>query len=412
MELYDEKYVKNYIMNKKIESYHYLEKKKADYASYYIWHDFNIHRLKICFQEFNEYNSKWRKVHLFSFLLLEEQIQEHSEICNYYLEELVTYIKKNSRKNAVHHILSYLISKNFEQSDVYTDELVMTYLKTVQKRKYSRKTFNKIYPLLSLYIHEKKLENHLTLLEKLEGQKGLLREDVKKLADKLKSYKTLKEEVAVSQSEKGEDGKINMGKVPRNKHNGKNGVKTKEEDKPMNQDIKTDVTVSQSEKGEDGKINMKKVPRNKYNGKKSVKTNEEDKPMNQDIKTDTTVSQSEKGEDGKINMKKVPRNKYNGKNGVKTKEEDELNNGTKEMTILDDSKEQVNQRIKEILEALDYSDKQGLKMKLEELKKWTMELRELQLFYNQLNELISLGNYEDDDNQKKLLKFIDTYLKK
>ena len=303
---------------------------------------------------------------MFSFLLLEEQIKEHSEICNYYLEELATYIKKNSRKNAVHHILSYLISKNFEQSDVYTDELVMTYLKAVENHRYSCIQFNKIYPLLSLYIHEKKLENHLTLLEKLEHQKDLLREDVKEFTNKIKSYKTLKEEVA----------------------------------------------VSQSEKGEDGKINMKKVPRNKYNGKKSVKTNEEDKPMNQDIKTDTTVSQSEKGEDGKINMGKVPRNKYNGKNGVKTKEEDELNNGTKEMTILDDSKEQVNQRIKEILEALDYSDKQGLKMKLEELKKWTMELRELQLFNNQLNELISLGNYEDDENQKKLLKFIDTYLKK
>lgn len=350
MELYDEKYVKNYIMNKKNESYYYLEKKKEDYVSYYIqynptiyinsyrigeydwtytvrkaiWNDFNIHRLKICFQKFNnvqkEDNSKWRKVHLFSFLLLEEQIQEHSEICNYYLEELVTYIKKNSRKNAVHHILSYLISKNFEQSDVYTDELVMTYLKAVENHRYSCIQFNKIYPLLSLYIHEKKLENHLTLLEKLEHQKDLLREDVKEFTNKIKSYKTLKEEVA--------------------------------------------------------------------------------------------VSQSEKGEDGKINMKKVPRNKYNGKKGVKTMEEDELNNGTKEMPILDDSKEQVNQRIKEILEALDYSDKQGLKMKLEELKKWTMELRELQLFYNQLNELISLGNYEDDDNQKKLLKFIDTYLKK
>ena len=396
MELYDEKYVKNYIMNKKNESYYYLEKKKEDYVSYYIqynptiyinsyrigeydwtytvrkaiWNDFNIHRLKICFQKFNnvqkEDNSKWRKVHLFSFLLLEEQIKEHSEICNYYLEELATYIKKNSRKNAVHHILSYLISKNFEQSDVYTDELVMTYLKAVENHRYSCIQFNKIYPLLSLYIHEKKLENHLTLLEKLEHQKDLLREDVKEFTNKIKSYKTLKEEVA----------------------------------------------VSQSEKGEDGKINMKKVPRNKYNGKKSVKTNEEDKPMNQDIKTDTTVSQGDKGEDGKINMGKVPRNKYNGKKGVKTMEEDELNNGTKEMPILDDSKEQVNQRIKEILEALDYSDKQGLKMKLEELKKWTMELRELQLFNNQLNELISLGNYEDDENQKKLLKFIDTYLKK
>ena len=79
--------------------------------------------------------------------------------------------------------------------------------------------------------------------------------------------------------------------------------------------------------------------------------------------------------------------------------------------ILNDSKEQVNQRIKEILKSLNYINKEELKKQLTELKQCIETLNEQKLFNIQINELVSYDNYEDDEAQKRLLNFIDTNLK-
>ena len=346
-----ETYEKDYITAKKKESYEYLEKKHTEFARKYNNEDGTLDSYKLglpiidvpeslkytadVLEKLEDlFNDKtirnWRKIDLYSFVLLEEKLKNDSEIFSYLKKQLKKYIAKNPRRNFTGRVLSYFMCLNYDESDKYVTELIEIYLKAVEQKKYSVKHINKIYPLLSHYIHKHHIEISLSQSKVLND---IVKEDVKEFAQNLNHHKILNKEEIMPEVDQKEEKKV---------------IKRKKQS-----------------------VNKKKQNNLKKDCNQNQKNNKEQ-----------VIEQNSKEK-----------------------------NITKEMPILDDSKEQVNQRIKEILETLDYSDKQGLKLKLEELKKWAIELRELQLFYNQLYELLSLDNYVEEENQKQLLKFIDTYLK-
>ena len=84
---------------------------------------------------------------------------------------------------------------------------------------------------------------------------------------------------------------------------------------------------------------------------------------------------------------------------------------TIKVPILHNSKVNIDQTIRDTLSSLNYDNKDELKKQLTELKQMIESLNESNLFYNQRDEMVSLDNYESEDNQKQLLKFIDFYLK-
>lgn len=84
---------------------------------------------------------------------------------------------------------------------------------------------------------------------------------------------------------------------------------------------------------------------------------------------------------------------------------------TVKVSLLHNSKISIDQTIRDTLSTLNYDNKDELKKQLTELKQMIESLNESNLFYNQRDEMVSLDNYESEDNQKQLLKFIDFYLK-
>lgn len=348
-----ETYEKDYIMAKKKESYEYLEKKHTEFARKYNNEDgtFNsgalnipsyflpasskytveiLEKLEVLSNVKKErYKStkrlNWRKIDLYSFVLLEEKLKNDSEIFSYLKKQLKKYILKNPRRNFTEKVLSYFMCLNYDESDKYVTELIEIYLKAAEQRKYSVKHMNKIYPLLSHYIHKHHIEISLSQSRVLDD---IVREDVKEFNQNLDHHKILNKEEIVPEVDKGKEKKV-----------------------------------------------MKKQSVNK--GSQSIN-------QNQKNSEEQTIEQNKKEE-----------------------------NTTKEMpnfSELSDT-DRINWIIKDILNSLDYEKKEELKNQLQDLKYWVEFLNECKLFYCQRDELLSLDNYVEEENQKKLLKFIDTYLK-
>ena len=343
-----ETYEKDYIMAKKKEGYEYLEKKHTEFARKYNNEDgtFNSGALNIpsyFLRESSKYTVEtleklevlsnvkkerykrtkrliWRKIDLYSFVLLEEKLKNDSEIFSYLKKQLKKYIAKNPRRNFTEKVLSYFMCLNYDESDKYVTELIEIYLKAVEQRKYSVKHMNKIYPLLSHYIHKHHIEISLSQSRVLND---IVREDVKEFNHNLDHHKILNKEEIVSEVDQKKEKKV-----------------------------------------------MKKQSVNK--GSQSI-------------------NQNQKNSEGQAI-------------GQNRKEE------MPDFSELSDA-DRINWIIKDILNSLDYEKKEELKSQLQELKGWIKYFNESKLFYCQRDELLSLDNYAEEENQKKLLKFIDTYLK-
>ena len=338
MELYDEDFIKKYIARKKKESYNYLCKSVdpdicSDFSVRFNDEKLEINDKKICIVKYDDFCGhdfpltnhhfndifkslkKNPKKDLLAFLLLNYQYLKNTEknlksndIAFRFKVILEEYIVNNIKNEFSTKVLIYLMCSNFGCSNKYVDELIIIYLNELNL---NNKYFNEIYLLLTFYGAEKKIEQQMSELEDFEIYNNTLNDMDILVAGMIKSYCSLKKEIALLKDNKNNNEKRVLGEQPSSKEN-----------------IIHD------------------------NNQKIV-----------------------------------------------------------QMPILDDSKEQVNQRIKEILKSLNYINKEELKKQLTELKQCIETLNEQKLFNIQINELVSYDNYEDDEAQKQLLNFIDTNLK-
>lgn len=351
-----ETYEKDYIIAKKKESYEYLEKKHTEFARKYNNEDGTINKgefvrsldiilyprienltytadVLATLEDLFNYRTKrnWRKIDLYSFVLLEEKLKNDSEIFSYLKKQLKKSIAKNPRRNFTGRVLSYFMCLNYDESDKYVTELIEIYLKAVEQKKYSVKHINKIYPLLSHYIHKHHIEISLSQSRVLND---IVREEVKEFAQNLNHPKPLNKEEIMPEVDKKEEEKTVMKKQSVNKKKQNN--------------LKKDFNQNQ-----------------KNNKEQAIEQNSKEKNITKEMPNFSELSETDR----------------------------------------------INWIIKDILNSLDYDKKEELKGKLQELKDWIKFLNESKLFYRQRDELISLDNYEEEENQKQLLKFIDTYLK-
>lgn len=312
------------------------------------------------------------KFKILNLYLIEKERMKSIENKNFFNEVLFTYLDKHPRKMFYGQAMLNFVSDSFPERNASFEELLKNVYENIYNNIYSKKVINYMYPIIQFYICRNGLQKEFLDSGKISNE--IVTDDVVNFSEKIIQF-----------------------------YDSLNQQEREEIDNRLSEVSK----INNSFKGA-YKINQQKI--NKiiriFNSKEILKSDINDL-FKQDSENEC-ISNKVVAE-VQNNNEVVSEVQDNNEAFLEVQNNNEVGNVVNECKNMYLSNSEIENEIRQILKSLNYSDKEDLIKKLEQLKNLIFELDNCNQFYRQRDELLDETSFSDDDKKKKLLNFIERY---